>query len=194
MAGYCGFSKSNNAIDAERGGKMTATQLGRAIGCSSRAIKALLSTGEWHHTSGWYNKTPYYWQPALLAAVGNQHGLAALEEGEIDEDDVTAALELLSRLRSYGKAVSGGAWHGCTVRWLEWSGSRRRPKATAMQQIECTVRWGGKSTVDVFTADGRCILTKRLGCRGFAVNLADGTSLIHDWDSAESLAMKVRAA
>lgn len=67
MAGYAGYSKSNNAVAAEREGKMVATKFAawvkrwkRYRGCTARDVAAALSPCEWHHTSKRYNCTDYY--------------------------------------------------------------------------------------------------------------------------------------
>lgn len=67
MAGYSGYSKSNNAIKAEREGKMNKTQLlkwcrdrGLFPGLTTKIIAKVLRPCEWHHTSKHYNATNYY--------------------------------------------------------------------------------------------------------------------------------------
>ena len=60
MAGYDGYSKSNNAFKAEEDGFMTLTNLAKLLKCKSNQIKGVLEPDEWHHTSKFYNKTNYY--------------------------------------------------------------------------------------------------------------------------------------
>ena len=60
MAGYDGFSKSNNAIAAEENGLYPASVLARRLKVKTAAVRALLSPEEWHHTSKRYNRTDYY--------------------------------------------------------------------------------------------------------------------------------------
>lgn len=57
MAGYNGYSKSNNAIDAERDYKYPKSTAKRLLGLKDSAFG---SPCEWHHTSMWYNRTDYY--------------------------------------------------------------------------------------------------------------------------------------
>ena len=92
MAGYCGYSKSNNAIDAEQEDKFNATQLAEKLGCSSAAIKQFLTPHEWHHTSCRYNETDYYYEPELLVAAG----AISIEgyEYTLSEDDGTESDKL----------------------------------------------------------------------------------------------------
>lgn len=67
MAGYSGYSKSNNAVEAERGGKLpltrAITRLSHLAGCTRREARAALEAVgpcEWHHTSKFFNATDYY--------------------------------------------------------------------------------------------------------------------------------------
>lgn len=67
MAGYDGYSKSNNALAAEANGLHPLTAaiklVRQATGCTAKqARQALLANGavEWHHTSCHYNRTNYY--------------------------------------------------------------------------------------------------------------------------------------
>lgn len=67
MAGYNGWSKSNNAVAAENDGRYPLS-IGKKIiadkiGISQKAASYILSFfngGEWHHTSKFYNATDYY--------------------------------------------------------------------------------------------------------------------------------------
>lgn len=67
MAGYDGYSKSNNALAAESDDKYPLTHAVKRVaemaGCTQKTARAaLLEIGptEWHHTSKNYNKTDYY--------------------------------------------------------------------------------------------------------------------------------------
>ena len=67
MAGYNGFSKSNNAIDAESSGRFPLTKAISMVAhdCNitkREARKVIIAHGttEYHHTSKHYNTTDYY--------------------------------------------------------------------------------------------------------------------------------------
>ena len=67
MAGYAGYSKSNNAIEAESEGRLPLTRacaaVARATGIKRADAKALLErlhSGEYHHTSKMYNRVKFY--------------------------------------------------------------------------------------------------------------------------------------
>lgn len=74
MAGYnwaCG--KSNNAVRAERAGKLTATAFAawvrrwkRFAGCRAADVANALDPCEWHHTSKFFRTTNYYDRRDLL--------------------------------------------------------------------------------------------------------------------------------
>ncbi len=104
MAGYSGFSKSNNAIAAEeQEGKFPATTLAKMLGVSTQAIKELMKPCEWHHTSCWYNITSYY----------------SLEDAE----------EILDQLKSFKGEKPAEVSYRADVRWLTWGGTKSHPKA-----------------------------------------------------------------
>lgn len=60
MAGYDGFSKSNNAIDAENDGRYPASIIEKMLKLPSGYIKNNITTSEWHHTGKYYRITKYY--------------------------------------------------------------------------------------------------------------------------------------
>lgn len=103
MAGYSGYSKSINALEAEDDGLFPASICAKKLGVSTAAIKEILRPSEWHHTSGWFNKTDYY-----------------------DISDLSE--EKLAALKAY-KADNSVYEYQADVEWIEWSGSRRHPKA-----------------------------------------------------------------
>lgn len=59
MAGYNGFSKSNNAVEAENNGRFPLTKIRQLTGLTSDFIREV-DTDEYHHTSKFYNVTNYY--------------------------------------------------------------------------------------------------------------------------------------
>lgn len=155
MAGYDGYSKSNNARAAESQGRYTATALARRLKCKSAAIKALIETGEYHHTSSWYNETLYYDEPVLLAlASGDEDEIAEATE-DLDPEDIAKAKDLLVALRAW-KPAGPKRYTGCKVEWLTWGGSRKRPVATEHEatDVDITVS-GAYITIHLETGDVR---------------------------------------
>lgn len=83
MAGYSGYSKSNNAVDAEERGLLVASRLAawvrkaggrRYRGLTARDIEARLRYAEWHHASCKFNIVNYY-DPLSLASACNREAL-----------------------------------------------------------------------------------------------------------------------
>jgi len=108
MAGYDGFSKSNNAIEAEEGGRFPVSKLAKRLGVKTKAIKALMEPCEYHHTSKMYNYTDFY-----------------------DEDD---AMEIIDELKAWKEPAKTEIKHeGCRGEYLEWRGSRKRSVATKIE-------------------------------------------------------------
>lgn len=163
MAGYCGYSKSNNAIYAEENLVFPASILSKKLKVTTEAIKSLLSPCEWHHTSSWYNSVDYYDGSLLIPLSHNEI------PDFCDEDDLFEAAEILLNLRSYRSPKKTG-WidEDCTVEWIEWSGSRRRPKAIEHREEHCKVEFNGRSTHKITTPSGY-IFSKREGANGFHV-------------------------
>jgi len=101
MAGYNGYSKSNNAIEAEERGLMTASAIANIVGHGATAagVKTVLTPVEWHHTSCHYNCTDYFDY-----------------DGDRDAEIVAASKATGDRYRA-------------NVVFVEWTGSRRHPRA-----------------------------------------------------------------
>ncbi|MBF0393163.1 MAG: hypothetical protein HQL38_10815 [Alphaproteobacteria bacterium] len=163
MAGYCEFSKSNNALDAEAGGRFPASLLARRLGVKTGAIQAILEPCEWHHTSKHYNRTRYYDGAALLALAQGE------TPDDLDAEEIAAAQSTLDALRAWRPAAAEPiTLSGCTVSWLEWSGSARRPRAEERRASDCTVIWAGGAFVTITCPDGT-EMKKKLGARGLFI-------------------------
>jgi hypothetical protein len=62
MAGYDGYSMSNNAVAAYEDGEAPASEVARRIGrgATAKAVAEVLPRSSWHHTSKMYNCTNFY--------------------------------------------------------------------------------------------------------------------------------------
>jgi len=104
MAGYAGFSKSNNAVAAENSGRFPASVLAKKLKVNTEAIKALLHPSEWHHTTKFYNKTDYY--------------------------DMEDALEIIEELKAFKPLVKcEQVVENGKIDYIIWSGTRNHPRA-----------------------------------------------------------------
>jgi hypothetical protein len=150
MSGYSDdFSKSNNAINAENEGRYPASVLAKKIGVKTGAIKALVPTTEWHHSSKFYNSVDYY------------------EEEK--------AIEMIDELRAWTPAKKSVKVHvGCSGSYLIWGGTRSHPRASEVTFENALVTELG----DWFTLqiEGKPPLRKNRNTRGFVL-LHDGERL-----------------
>ena len=137
MAGYNGFSMSNNAVAAYESGekplsKWTKTDILEGIERAIREeeltlnfsmeklkkipVKILkdicLKYSSWHHTSNHYNKTEFY----------------SLDYDEIEELTDEKIENILSEYKSEKPVEPTEERWQCA--FLEWSGTRKHPKAT----------------------------------------------------------------
>lgn len=168
MAGYNGFSKSNNAIAAEREGRFPLSRAAKQAGVPAELIKRFVRAGEWHHSSSWYNRVDYY-DVAEIKAV---FGLASSE----DFDAIPAAVEALA---AHAPAKTEAVRHeGCSAEWIEWSGSRTRPVAHERKAAAIAVTISGAfATLHLPGGD----LRKKLTARGFELRGADGKVIAAWW-------------
>lgn len=141
MAGYCGYSMSNNAVDAYRDGEKSLSKwrksdileaiedTGIPLKCSVEKLKKLpvkllkevcLWQSSWHHTSSYYNETDFYYI--------DEDRIRDITDKEIDK--------LMAEYKADKKIVQSKATE---VKWkcafLEWSGSRKHPKATEVIEV-----------------------------------------------------------
>ena len=135
MAGYRGWSMSNNAVEAYKNGekpmsKWTKKNIfeiieksGCELNCSVEKLKKLptqalkdicLSYSSWHHTSNHYNKTDFY----------------SLDVDRIENLTDDKIEELLLDYKADKKVESKPLEEKWECAFLEWSGSRKHPVAT----------------------------------------------------------------
>ena len=152
MAGYHNFSMSNNAIAAYADGekpfsKWTKTEIiNRLISddidpkkvklikkLSAKAVKHYcLRKSSWHHTSSHYNKTDFF---EIDSDFIENETIETMESWILSDKAKKAKTENLKQEVAPTKAK---------VIYLEWSGSRRHPKAvevTAVGEISPDGKW-----------------------------------------------------
>lgn len=149
MAGYHGYSKSNNAIQAEKEGKFPASVVAKKLKIPTALVKEMLRPCEWHHTSKWYNSTDYY-------DLDSAQGFLESAEGSV----------ALAEFKSRAKQAREQVYENCEVAWLEWVGSRRRPRAKEHAAKKARVVVKGQSAM-VTLATGETF-RKRLDTNGFS--------------------------
>lgn len=158
MSGYNGFSKSNNAIEAESFGKYPATKAAPMLGVPVGFLKDHGPSNEWHHTSKHFNCTPYY------DLEDCQEWLAAPEtQAELAE----------WKAKRKAQPVT---YKNVTVEWLDWGGTRAHPKATKRKVDGCTVLDKHRKMVTVTFPDGST-MRKGKQTNGFEMTDAKGKTL-----------------
>ena len=155
MSGYNGFSKSNNACDAEANGRFPASECAKRLGVPVEFVRAQ-GTSEWHHTSKHYNCTDYY-------------DLDSIRE-HLDTDEGSAQFDAIKSELQAKKSAPEIVHAPADVKWLEWSGSRNHPKCTEMNATGTTVTDRGGKFVEVKLADGTSFRKGR-DTRGFEVRV-----------------------
>ena len=139
--GYSGYSKSNNAIEAESEGRYPASVAAKKLGVKTGAIKLYIDTDEWHHTSSMYNRTPYYDIRYLLEY--KEGGKEALQAEGLEESEITDIQKLYEQLKNYKEPKKDEQVYKADVEYIVWSGTKSRPKANVKTYKNIEVREKG---------------------------------------------------
>lgn len=139
--GYSGYSKSNNAIEAESKGRYPASVAAKKLGVKTGAIKLYIDTDEWHHTSSMYNRTPYYDIRYLLEY--KEGGKEALQAEGLEESEITDIEKLYEQLKNYKEPKKDEQVYKADVEYIVWSGTKSRPKANVKTYKNIEVREKG---------------------------------------------------
>lgn len=144
MAGYNGYSMSNNAVNAYNTGekplsKWSKTAIIEAIKdyieentdqtfnfnidelkkVTIAELKTFLYQSSWHHTSNHYNRTDFY----------------SLDTDKIDDLTSDIIKEMVMKKVNKIKKQSEPAEEIWKCSFLEWSGTRKHPKVTEITEI-----------------------------------------------------------
>lgn len=155
MAGYDGFSMSNNAVQAYADGLVPASK----TGVPAHLVEIYVQPVEWHHTSAKYNATNFYNRTEVRAVFG----IEPSEDYDADPQAVAALAEAKAAPKS--RMVMARK-----IEWLEWPGNVGRygrkapPIEHAAENIEVTLR----GQMVEFTADGQT-WRKKIGANGFRI-------------------------
>lgn len=148
MAGYCGWSMSNNAVDAYDNGEMPMSKWGKRdivdqieegvekgdieLHCSMNKLEKLplgvlreyfLERTSWHHTGKYYQETDFYSLNICYIEELTDEELMWLASKYKDEQ---------RRLKEEKVAEVSEKWE-CS--FLEWSGTRKHRKSTEIREI-----------------------------------------------------------
>lgn len=155
MSGYNGFRKSNNAVAAESNGRFPASECAKRLGVPVELVRSRGGT-EWHHTSTYYNRTKYY-------------DLESIKE-YLETDEGHAHLNAIKLRLKENKTAPETVHADADVRWLEWGGTRKHPKAIEMSASGAAVTDRGGTFVEVKLTTGEKFRKGRY-TRGFEVRI-----------------------
>lgn len=141
MAGYQGYSKSNNAVQAETEGRYPATTAARLLGVKPAAVKIYLDSDEWHHTGSWYNETPYYDISSLL--LYKEGGKAALVSEGFSKEEALNIESLYESMKAYEAPSLVEKVYRADVSFVIWKGTRLHPRAVQQSYLGITVKEKG---------------------------------------------------
>lgn len=174
-SGYSGYSMSNRAVEAyEQGEKPFSKWTKAAIfedintnledyKITNEKIKALkslrlpvlkesfLTKSSWHHTSNYFNSTDFY-----------KVDYSKIEEMTIEE------IKALKNQEPPKKEIQEPEKKKGKIYYLEWSGSRKHPKATE-QLLENVFIMEKGSFYYIFDENDKEILKKKIGSNGTEV-------------------------
>ena len=140
MAGYHNYSKSNNAIAAERNGRYPASHVAKMLGVPVAWVR-LQGTNEWHHTSARYNVTNYYDVETLQEHLDTPEGQEQLAQVKAEAKQK--------------KQVETTVLHGATVRYVEWAGFQKHRRPIAFSKENATGSYAGGKFVTIKLECGR---------------------------------------
>jgi hypothetical protein len=168
-SGYSGYSMSNRAREAYEDGekplsKWTKADIIAAISeideeKANAFKKVKLSTlkntvlrySSWHHTSSKCNKTDFY----------------EVSEHVIEEMNIEDIIALAEK-KEHKEENSINRFKG-TIQYLEWSGTRKHPKATKCELKDVTIEEKG-CYYYVYNDTGKLLLKKKIGSRGTKIS------------------------
>jgi hypothetical protein len=145
MAGYNGFSMSNNATYAYEKGLCPASKI---KGIPASLINEYCYPSEWHHSSKNYNKVNFYDPDDVRKTFNN------------NPDAILALQNYKNNMKN-----SGTVYENSTVQWIRWEGSLKHPKAVICNAKGCKVIVKGLSATVTLPYGNSFI--KRLSTKGF---------------------------
>ena len=101
MAGYDGWSMSNNARDAYAYGEMPASRVASATGLTTAEVRRLCNPTSWHHTSSKFNRTDFYTLDEVIEIANEErHTFANLHRRPKLRNNLIQCVQRLRREKS----------------------------------------------------------------------------------------------
>lgn len=174
-AGYYGYSKSNNAVDAESEGRFPLTKavsiVSKNLGITKEQAKWLLEyigPSEWHHTSSHYNKTNYY--------DTNLESIFETIADKLDLEDLITKEQLLDFINTKFVKPETKQEKGyyADFDYIIWSGTRNHPIADEQHLKNVYIVEKGSFYFVYDKPDGNLIVKKKIGSNGTEVKNIKG--------------------
>lgn len=190
-AGYSGWSKSNNAIEAESENKFPASIAAKKLGVSTEAIRVYIPTSEWHHYSSYYNEVKVYDITPYLMLKNNDAEINELYDSD-EIEEFKAIYKLMKEFTKQEKVNKDGKKYKANVEYIEWSGTRSHPKANIKQYNNITVIEKGQFYT--FILPDKTEVRKKIGSNGTKVISVDEAKKRVQKEKEELKLMKQRFA
>ena len=158
--GYVGYSMSVNMAEAQEENRLPASKAAKALGVSTQAIKETIPTSEWHHASSYYNKVDVYdINPYLELKAGKE-----LSTDEYSEEDIAEYKANWEAMKAFPKPDKSVKQFYGDAEWLEWSGSRARPKVEEHKETGILIE--EKGSFYTFHLPNGTTVKKKIGSNG----------------------------
>lgn len=183
------YSKSNRAHAAENAGRFPASEIARQLGVPVGFIKDHAPhTGEWHHTSKFYNVTQYYDLEQVRHWMEGT-GDYVPEGKEATGNDMLAEWKMRQKA---AKESGSDVARGLAIKYLEWGGTRNHPVAREVTEQNVTIeRKPGQKMVMITRQDGSTF-RKGLETRGFEIMGDDGKWFYADYNFKKAVEKQKR--
>lgn len=161
--GYIGQSMSVNMAEAQAQNRLPATSAGKALGVSPQAIREVLTSDEWHHTGSYYNQTPVYDINAYLDLKNGKE----LSTDEYTPEEILEIKSNWEKIKSYKQPAKEVKQYYGNVKWIEWEGTKQRPKA--VEHSENNILIEEKGSFYTFHLPDGTTVKKKIGSNGTSV-------------------------
>ena len=112
-------------------------------------VELVLSRSSWHHTSSYANKTDFY----------------SIDEYALDKLTDERVNEAIAQSKRFKKEEPIANRYKGTIKYLEWSGTKKHPKATECELKDVFIEEKGCFYI-VTSETGTVLLKKKIGSNG----------------------------
>lgn len=167
--GYSGYSKSNNAVDAENYGRYPLTKAAEIVATNFNITKeqakwllSKIGTNEWHHTSNHYNRTNYY-------DTDTEYIIDEVFGFDNSVNTIQDVKNFVEKNFSQEQTKKQENEYYANFDYIIWSGTRNYPKADVQHLNNVYVIEKGSFYYVYDQKDGNLIVKKKIGSNGTKV-------------------------